>query len=179
MVMEMEIKDSPKQVIGKLDRLVLNNLNFELSKEGSHDGTVNIQTNIEVGVSTEKNAYYVAITVNVKAVTKEDEQPIFGALGKMTGFYSLSGPFEGTDEQLTNAAITRASIQIYPLLRRQIIEVLQSGGVGVKQFKFEPDFLNPPTADVSSTQQPAASNKAQKQRTSRKAKAKATDKAHG
>lgn len=169
----MENKDSrTEMVIGKHERLVLNKLSFELSKEGVHDGTVNIQTNVEVGVSNERNAYYVAITINLKAVTREGEQPLYSAMGKMTGFYSLSGPFEGTDKQLTNAAVTRASLQIYPLLRLQIIEVLRSGGVGVKEFTFEPNFLYPPTANVSLTQQPSTSKKVQKQKIKRESKSK-------
>ena len=55
------------EIAGKLKRLVLNNLNFDLAKEGRNDGSVRIQTRFEVGLNEAADSYYVAVNIDVTA----------------------------------------------------------------------------------------------------------------
>jgi preprotein translocase subunit SecB len=137
------------EMIGKLNRIVLNSLSFELIKEGSIDGAVRIQTQMEVGITDKVDAYYVAVNIDISAKSKENNELLFGCKGKMTGYYSLEKPFDGKQEDLASGAIRRAGLQIYPLLRLKMLETLRSGRVGVKEFALEPIFQEPMSKEES------------------------------
>ena len=130
--------------VGRLQKHVLAKLSFEVLNplaEGAPKGKVRVESSIEIGiVEPALDSYFAAVTIAATGHPSENADEItFRAECKIVGFYSITEKTKLSIETLTKAAQIRGALQIYPMVRRQLLATLSVDGVRFS-IPVEPDF---------------------------------------
>jgi preprotein translocase subunit SecB len=142
-----------------LERVVLNSIALEALRFDGSETTASITTRFEVGVkSPDPDAFFVSVSVEITGVEPKSAQTQYTANAKMTGFYQIGKRLEQNEiQEITTHAIERARLQVYPLVREILSNVLTKAGVNLSNFPLE--VANPnkrAVAEVTPTAKPAA-----------------------
>lgn len=129
--------------VGRLQKQALAKLSFEVVSplEGVTKGKVRVESSIETGIAEPAlDGYFAAVTIVAVGHSSENADEItFRAECKIIGFYSITEKTKLDVETLTTAAQTRGALQIYPMVRHQLLAMLSVDGPRFS-IPVEPDF---------------------------------------
>lgn len=150
-----------------LERVLLNSIAFEALVSGGPETSASITTRFEVGVkSPDPDAFFASVSVEITGVEPKSAQTLYTAKAKMTGFYQIGKRLEQNEIQEVSAhAIERARLQVYPLVREILSDVLTKAGVNLRNFPLE--VHKRAVAEVAPTAKPAVPAKASGKRSAR------------
>lgn len=129
--------------VGRLQKHALAKLSFEVVNPLGEvtKGKVRVESSIETGVAEPTHdGYFAAVTIAAIGHPSENADEItFRAECKIIGFYSITEKTKLNAETLTKAAQIRGALQIYPMVRRQLLAMLSVDGPRFS-IPVEPDF---------------------------------------
>lgn len=137
------IKYSQFPFVGRLQKHVLAKLSFEVPNPLAEvaKGKVLVESSIEIGVvEPTLDGYFAAVTIVATGhPTNNADEVTFRAECKIVGLYSVTETTKLDVGTITKAAQIRGALQIYPLVRRQLLTSLSVDGPRFS-IPVEPDF---------------------------------------
>jgi preprotein translocase subunit SecB len=124
------------ELFGKLDRILVDEVSFSIdrSKPATPQARATISADSEVGITEARDKCFASLTLSVNAIaTEENNRPVYFAKVKATGFYSFPTPVPQTEEPaIADKIALRAQLQVWPEVRRILMQVVSAGGYNVK-----------------------------------------------
>lgn len=153
-------KYSQLPFVGRLQKHALAKLSFEVTNplSGVAKGKVRVESSIETGVvESTLDSYFAAVTIAATGHPSDNADEItFRAECKIIGFYSVTETTKLDVETITKAAQIRGALQIYPMVRRQLLAMLSVDGPRFS-IPVEPDFVFADvSAEAAEVQRPSA-----------------------
>jgi len=139
------MKNIALPLIGKLEKVIINNMSFEYHADGSRkleQPEVKYNTSYSMGIDEEEyKRYFVSVELTMEGIDTSSGEKHFNSKCKMTGFFSAKEPFDEFKDQIVDIARVRGMYQIFPMVRMEVQAYLRKSGVHIENFIFEQDEI--------------------------------------
>lgn len=125
-------------LLGKLEKIILSELSYKReTTPATSAAKATISTQIEVGVKSDYKEYFASVATDVNGVSESGDN-IYSARCVILAFYKSEDSLEEHGDKMFDYGSERAAMQVYPLVRNELLDLIRKNGGVVKNFPLEP-----------------------------------------